>query len=725
MGFFSNLKDMVTDTIASNQGQSESQASEVVKKLLDMQQIKENVIIKSVLENYEEYSKIGFGIESSVNQQNIYNCFRIPLDEIIVAIMKGKEKGLSLAAIDKVVLTDKALYILPEFATARIGEEDALEGENNNRFLLDRLCRFFLSYDDSCGKTYFENAFGVYPIVQRDGVTSVVAKVTSKFNADDSLYAIIRKIQRVSYQYCDIARSDRNSLADWICERAKVELEEGMLSLRTRQLIYVLQKESDYVKKMNFLFLEDAIHLFDEVTMKRTIEELLEICDEEYLCQWIDEKTSEYCEKLKNPDVMNATEFLELVCADFYIKDTEHEECAIENNTDNKVLNYVMPNLNLIRGYLAVRKYSCEDLSEIEKFLDEKMIDKENGERIIAISLYLRNRRMLQVYESIKNEGKLKEEWMYWRDSFGLTPLHYGILLKNDKMVKKLLKYYYTIKVGLLDLDEEIAPFYDFVMLAVVVGKEDYANEILELVPEIAPLRKSQKLLKAKKVIYSMYLSQVDATISVGKDKMRDAKKQGATNEQLYGMNEQLKNAKENRATKQDSLDNIEQDIFEIEQEIQSVKEAIIEESMDFYNRIETEEYTLSKLFHSLFTSSEKLYELLNLDFSMFAQYEVYGEYFFIPKDYIDKENDEQYWQKARSQSKNSENYQKNTTKEDDGIQRKEKWFSDNAYKDIDVLRKEYHILVSKYHPDNNPGGLKIFLEIQKERADILEGLSE
>jgi len=31
---------------------------------------------------------------------------------------------------------------------------------------------------------------------------------------------------------------------------------------------------------------------------------------------------------------------------------------------------------------------------------------------------------------------------------------------------------------------------------------------------------------------------------------------------------------------------------------------------------------------------------------------------------------------------------------------------------------------VSKYHPDNNPNGLKAFLSIQKEKAEIIEVLA-
>ena len=51
------------------------------------------------------------------------------------------------------------------------------------------------------------------------------------------------------------------------------------------------------------------------------------------------------------------------------------------------------------------------------------------------------------------------------------------------------------------------------------------------------------------------------------------------------------------------------------------------------------------------------------------------------------------------------------------------KWFSMEAYEDIDTLRKEYHELANKYHPDNNPDYIEVFMDIQQERLIILEEL--
>lgn len=43
------------------------------------------------------------------------------------------------------------------------------------------------------------------------------------------------------------------------------------------------------------------------------------------------------------------------------------------------------------------------------------------------------------------------------------------------------------------------------------------------------------------------------------------------------------------------------------------------------------------------------------------------------------------------------------------------------AWQDTKVLSKEYHMLVMKYHPDNNPDGIAVFIDIQREREEILK----
>ena len=50
-------------------------------------------------------------------------------------------------------------------------------------------------------------------------------------------------------------------------------------------------------------------------------------------------------------------------------------------------------------------------------------------------------------------------------------------------------------------------------------------------------------------------------------------------------------------------------------------------------------------------------------------------------------------------------------------------WFSEEAHRDLAVLKKEYRLLVKTYHPDvtGNKSATNIMQQIQIERAEILE----
>ena len=85
---------------------------------------------------------------------------------------------------------------------------------------------------------------------------------------------------------------------------------------------------------------------------------------------------------------------------------------------------------------------------------------------------------------------------------------------------------------------------------------------------------------------------------------------------------------------------------------------------------------------------------------------------------------------KQEEKHKREENKRSEHSQQNDGGSKNEtrqQWFSNEAYHDKNILKNEYRKLVSQYHPDNNhsPDAIKIFLEIQKEREEILEQLEK
>lgn len=84
----------------------------------------------------------------------------------------------------------------------------------------------------------------------------------------------------------------------------------------------------------------------------------------------------------------------------------------------------------------------------------------------------------------------------------------------------------------------------------------------------------------------------------------------------------------------------------------------------------------------------------------------------FIPND----------WNISQKTDFQDENVEKNIEEESVCKPYGDKWFSPQARRDRNVLRREYRELGKKYHPDNNknPNVTTIFQDIMAERMEIL-----
>ena len=89
------------------------------------------------------------------------------------------------------------------------------------------------------------------------------------------------------------------------------------------------------------------------------------------------------------------------------------------------------------------------------------------------------------------------------------------------------------------------------------------------------------------------------------------------------------------------------------------------------------------------------------------------------------REEEKKAKEKARQEQNRKEKAAYQATGENFTSGRKKSWFSEAARCDLSVLKREYHSLVKKYHPDATGNGATAVLlqQIMEERARILENM--
>lgn len=172
-----------------------------------------------------------------------------------------------------------------------------------------------------------------------------------------------------------------------------------------------------------------------------------------------------------------------------------------------------------------------------------------------------------------------------------------------------------------------------------------------------------------------------------------------------------------------------------------SILEEMEEMKVNLYLRIETiaedmkkRKNGLDRFFHKLFTSAVSLEEAITCENQEYFCRNIGSKWIFINRciineDEFDKTVEPEFAKKERDNEKNFYENMQNIHEESSNHNDKyvkpygDSWFSPKAHMDIKEFTREYRKLAVKYHPDNNPDAAAVFLDIQQERADILEKL--
>ena len=315
------------------------------------------------------------------------------------------------------------------------------------------------------------------------------------------------------------------------------------------------------------------------------------------------------------------------------------------------------------------------------------------------------------------------------QDELGFDILHYAILFGDEKVVNKILKNKSLLPQPLI-VDEYMF-VYDYSFLAALLKKESLAKELKDLSPYT---RDSLHCLEVMERIYKAF----DNTIKTEQytiRKLRELSKnaQPIKKNQLKERIRQLNNTIEIQRRLNENILN---DITEARETLDRCRKIYQIDFEKFKEKLTTAPEIISiilfyiKNFHE-FNIAESTIEFEYKGAMFYVSQELYRKFKNTENNKTKSDNSYKGYKKTYSKQNyysngdgfsNNKSYTANE-KTDGEKPYGDHWFSDEAWKNIDVLRREYRVLAKNYHPDNHPEKIKIFMSIQAERSIILDRL--
>ena len=633
-------------------------------------------------EHISKFTHLQFGEDRIEQASRLRSEFRIPEGEELLVFAPAENPAVFCPG---VLITDNALYVHPQIVLSF----------HQNRIALSDLCQYLFFQEDS-----FDAVHAMSP--KEDRV--IFPKTSARRNETGrELLRLLKTFQEnLMAVNPRLSRDYDKALASAIAAARSCFAEHGVLTVRAQMLLNLVENADRFPVDVTFLRAENLYRLSDMARYYVFLDEMTGKVNEDLI------------KRLKNPDEAFFPDFVRDISNPYSLFLTQDLLPAYANLRRLSALNEYQA---VTLCYLCVR---TDDDLYLHKLLTEygaTMGEKHLWE-IMAFRARFKNEKMASIYNRILSDSAVSPTEQSWTDSLGFTTLHYAILLRNRKEVKHILESrdwsLYTPPEG-----GEMKTIFDFSFLASVVyeNPQDVKEIFLHTSNLVKPILRAIASLD-QKIYINQELGRADAV-------------------------------EEYRSKKRD-----------MEKEIVTLCEAFIDRSRKKAAKLRESGTPFEKFLMGIYDNNDSLFSILTGTISDYRIYRRKNDFFVttadteLPLSYYEW-RDQSFFTKEVGPGEDSFCW---TTEEEALYQRKfgshqeerqerkykkysftgdgageetvsyrdpQSWFSEIAHRDAEILKKEYRILVKKYHPDNSdiPQAKIILQQIMLERSSILQRL--
>ena len=634
-----------------------------------------------------ECKKVCFDLKQLKKIEKVYSSYKIPKTAKIIAFCRGNIPFAPLT-VEGVVFTNYAVYYYPPSKTE--------EGLEKNCILYSSLGSYIITQDGPKG--------AVHAQTMDEEIRLLGPSIISQNTAGMEVRRILCRIQKCLFHKNSAEKNKFDTLAAAAIREIEKKMSVEELPRRYDAILSSLMEfpahaDATAMLKAEYLYREFRPQKYESFV--ESIPEQVSLAVRSRIKEIPDDFPINYIRLLT--DVQREFKYQSLSNA--------YESCCALDKQDQRT--------GMIQAYLCIRmnnyNWTCMRISYLREDYGSEVANEVEWFRCVY-----GYHEMQKIYDTIKKQEELPSVCTKYRDGLGLTPLHYAILLNDEKAMTNLLGSKDWIEATPYQGDVRFVRMYEYVVLASGKQLPNVGEILLKTHRETIKLRNAIKTTRAKLKFQNIVRDLQDWTLYTQQLNYTYKQACHASHEEIKAQRKRIATIRSSMEVAQGNAESLAEMLEEYEQEIKLVMEDAVMEALELLEETRNGNDPVSKYLYRIYFEPDFFEQVLSAikEQRRIHLYKYHGFYFIAPEfAEIDLP-----CQEATAAAVGQDN-----TMPAGKPLYGNSWFSHAAHGDIDKLKSEYRKLAKTYHPDvsNQPNSNQLFQDISNEYQVILQSLCD